>query len=75
MASFTINIPDDKVTVLLDSIAHAKGYDETSIETKAEFAKRWLQETLVRIVKQAQKEIAAKTAADASNIDAEITVT
>ena len=69
MANITITIPDDKVTLVLDSMASFYKYDEIKLEneTKAQFAKRMIINKLKSIVREeitAEALIAAKHSAD-----------
>lgn len=73
MANIIITIPDDKLTIVVDSMCSHFGYTENQLpyETKEQFSKRMLIRSVKNVVREeltASALIAAKHAVD-SEID------
>lgn len=64
MASITITIPDDKVSLILDAFASRFQYDPNGDMTKAEFAKSKLIEFLKRQYVEHMARLRAEEAED-----------
>lgn len=76
MAQITITIPDAVVERVLDAFAVTYGYEDNG-ETRAQFAKRQVQEFIRRTVRDREAAIASHEAhlAAVADVDADIALT
>ncbi len=77
MATLSITIPDAQTTRVVDAICIAHGYDPASGTTKIVFAKRWLIESVMAVVRAHESNLASESArmAAAAKVDTEVVIT